>query len=378
MRSSQFFNAFHGAGLWGMEDYLTACLAALMTCEPQLKDAFVAWLDEHASHRLRGRRWDVIGQRSYPTDRFGAAIIDMVLESDDLILWCEHKVDAPEGKRTAKTDRTEVIGQLQKYDLARQKAQEDTKRPILIFLIAAKGVGLDRDRVGLVAETAGTGGFVYCGKGGALRWANFYPRLRSVATACASSSGTDFGSQLLSGFTDWWGAQPALRDLPSQSDLFPNDLSERAPLWVVAVDWLRTATRLKFTGAGTYGGQSIEIRSSLPEVTYFECLPILPGNVDGWVESLPSALFRVSIKVTAPPCAPPTWHHPDGDDWPILQIHDEAGKGGVTMLRYYIGVPKWDSLDTTELRQRAVRRVVQLAVGCLRSTVGIDIERSSG
>ena len=365
-----FFSSLEDNSGLGREDYLTACLASLMDGLPPLMDAFLEWIQPHVSADLRARRWQIRAQRPFPTDRYGAAVLDMVFEASDLELWFEHKVDAPEGRRSAKDDPSDVIGQLAKYDVARKQRETDARHPVLLFHITARPRVLARDTLGTIHDGGAGGGYVWTGEPGHLLWADFHERARDAVLALRVASPSALPVQLAVAFLDWWNLQPNLRWVPTPGTLYPDEPSELAGLWRAAEAWL-TAGVFPGQRANLYGGSGIFFFLADPELSYFGVAPVKPATIAGWSADVCDSVLQVSVTVSARDLSPlhGTWRHREGR-WPILLSCEKAKKGQT--LRLNVGLVDWAERHDDEGRRHAILAAVQAAVRVLREA-GIEL-----
>lgn len=232
-RDSNFFKGFQAGTTLGNEDFLSASLIAIMRRIPEVQHAFLNWVSNEVpafKPEWVELEWEISGQESFKTERFGRAMPDMVFKSDDLELWFEHKLGSKQGVRIANDDSGDEIGQLEKYvGAARLHSRDDANKPrVMIFYITAAHEALNPDEGLLYTDQLSAG--LVMGKNGGLRWKHLHRELSRLEV----QTDDKLARLLYTEFLDWWANDARLMDLPVTPEL---QAKNRAGLANLITDW---------------------------------------------------------------------------------------------------------------------------------------------
>ena len=143
---------------FGKEEPFTACLALFLERNRDFRFTFLEWLETIIPETLTGYEWEISTEVSKPS-LYKEARLDMVLAHPNIVLWFEHKIDAPLGKRPSNADNKVEVDQIRKYldaasrimtktNPANQEACWPENGPakgqprVILFCISARGVHL--------------------------------------------------------------------------------------------------------------------------------------------------------------------------------------------------------------------------------------------
>lgn len=379
-----YFASAHGKNLRSVnEDFLTSTLAALMDGIPELRRAFLQRIVRGGNlpDEIVDRDWSIDVQKSFKTERFGDAYLDMVFEASDRELWFEHKVQSSEGVRQARDGSGESISQLGKYQAARliHESESTSPKSVLLFFITADVQKMNRNEIGGCYDGTKGGGYVWCEPYGHFLWSEFHPILRDVLVGLKNDAPDELTTRLLGTYLDWWNTapSPAIRSAPSSPTLYPRSPAELSGLWPLAKKWLESTTGRKLT---TYGGAGLGSYGEQPgvKVDYIGIWPERVEKVAGWNPSEHGTnVLKVSLQVAddvADPKVPKDWRMLDGR-WPCLVHADRRNSKKPNSLTwwYYVGLTDWDDRLDDAGRQRAILGAVQAAIHDFEGCTGIKL-----
>lgn len=378
-----FFSKLQETASVGNEDFLTSCLATLLAGIPELQQEFLGWLDPEVKIDLVSRAWEIYGQKSYASSEWGEARLDMVFVSGDVELWFEHKWGASEGVSASKTNPQETIRQLDKYQHTRRLQEDGRDAKVLLFYITADGQPLERARFeGQIHDSSERGGLVWNSRrNGSFRWADFFPRVRSVLSGLQSEGRpSGFRTQLLESFVTWWATREGLAVPPACEVLHPEDYRDREGLLQAACDWLVTNTKL---GRGKVEisvrkGDDLYIWTGRTDIDRLSSKPYRAERIEGWnaVEDGNNVL-KMDFRLRADrlrSCDLDKRHVLDDGRTVLVGLNERGEKRYLDM---FIELPDWDSELTSEGRKRAIVAAVQCGFYLCRQLTGVDLNKAS-
>jgi hypothetical protein len=378
-----FFSKLQDTASVGNEDFLTSCLATLLAGIPELQREFLEWLDPEVKIDLVSKAWDIYGQKSYSSSEYGESRLDMVFVSGDVELWFEHKWGASEGVSVSKTNPQETIRQLDKYLVAPRLQEDGRDAQVLLFYITADGNPLERARFeGQIHDSPERGGLVWNSKrNGSFRWADFFPRVRSVLSGLQSEGRpSGFRTQLLESFVTWWATQEGLVITAACDELHPENHRDREGLLQPACDWLARRIAGRWNDArespNVGGGTEIVVYTGRKDVLRIGAWPRRPARIKGW-NPLDDGkhIFRMTFQF-GPEFANylvPRKNYKFDDDRVLMAETDE--RGGKLYLNIYVQLLDWETEKTSEGRKQAIVTATQCGLYLFEYITNIDLTK---
>ena len=380
-------NVFRQLAAWfssGQEDFFTACLALFLKRDEAFRSGFLEWISPYVAEDLGGRAWQVSAQVSRPS-RKGEAVLDMVLASDDLEFWFEHKTGAGLGQY-------EELDQLEKYLDAANRVMlgvSDGITPVewprsgpkagcprvVLFYITRKPKALDRSRY----EDRIYGPTIPYGltwpQNGHLRWRDLWTIANHVLRVL---EGAVFESELAVQFLDYWQSIPGMWKLDAVDgwvDLLPHwrTLPPAQPcpfdeIWDALVAYARED--LGCERVVPWRGYEQRLVVPPQRSDEVDSISVAPApdisNLENWRGTLGNYVLRLLIR------------RRDGSSWAPVSFErmqdDHAVRGRVVSggkhLEVLVGIAFWPQEADLLVRQRATLRSFRAAMNALQREVG--------
>jgi len=385
-------NLFKQLGSWfasSTEDFFTASLAAMLHRNARFRQAFLSWLAPHLSpsEDLLSREWRIAAQVSRPSCR-GEAVLDMILTSDGLELWFEHKTGANLGQY-------DDIDQLEKYLDAANRAMvgvsdglsdvvwptvplTDGRPRIALFYITrkAKVVDINRYRQRLYRDDQPFG--LTWPPAGHLRWRDLWSIAESTLGPAAQHASA-FEQQLAAEFLSYWQSMAGMWKIAATGDwaalLPPYDtLPEAQPcpfddLWVDLLSYARS--RLSPTGIRPWRGYEQHIAigdNAFGEVDTIYVAPVTQvGDLENWDKRLGSFVLRILLRRRGGAPWGEISSTGNSNDPPIRnRIVYLSGEQRIEVLA---AVTDWPTEPDVEARRHAIRNAFARTIEAMASAV---------
>lgn len=387
-------NVFRQLATWfgsSQEDFFTACLALFLDRHEAFRRGFLDWISPYVDDDLAARTWHVSAQVSHPS-RKGTALLDMVLASDDLELWFEHKSGANLGQY-------EELDQLEKYLDAANRVMlavpdgitqvewppcgPNANCPrVILFYITRKPQTLDRsryeDRIYCPAMPYG----LTWPQNGHLRWRDLWP-IASEALRMPEEIGAAFESELAVQFLDYWRSISGMWKhdavdgwvdlLPDHRTLPPKQPCPFDEIWDALVFYARDELGCQPPKPWRGYEQHLVVppeRSSDIDTIFVAPKPEIE-NLENWRDTLGIYVLRLLIRKR------------DAASWGRVAFecvqdgHPVRGRvvrlNGEERLELLVGIAHWPEETDLHERQQAILNSFRAGVNASQRQVGHDL-----
>lgn len=370
-----FFAAFQDHGSLGREDFLTTSLATFFERLPNLRGAFLDWLQPHVEVPISELHWDIQCQKTYQTQKFNGARPDMVFENDQMELWFEHKLGSNQSSTSAIDGSGEEISQLAKYLRAATQYQRNTGRDVLLFFITANRKSLPREQVAPIHNADEPVGYVWNDRTRHFLWRDFYPHLKGELLALENDVGArSFDAMLLNSFVTWWTRQRKLA-LPEVMREF-YDRDKRQGTVKILSQWISEHVSEFEESPRTWGAKAVvTAKPTHDAVRQIRTVPRPPlaKEVDWNQEDHgPHVLYcRFRLDPQAIESDLEGYWVELGDDRPCY-INPWMNNGDLD-IQFHVGLKGWDDYESQERRKMELRLAMEAIFARFHEITGINL-----